>query len=243
MADIVIRRQSTRDVESGGEKFVEEESKPLKSERDMQAVTVEGFNTLGVVSTFIAGVEASCLGLTSNTDGHNLNTIEAINALLLIGIFLSTFGAITSLFAGRWFNLLQGPEVELLDHQWSCARPSPAGKSLIPEDNENLSKVFRYTPEGFFPSEHIRRMVNQCNNHKRNLILARAIFLPLQLIILGFFSFIAGMVVYVWEYRPIGTAIACTFVTFVGLSIIAALHVDFETMGALNKMSFQRPRI
>ncbi|KAG9120018.1 hypothetical protein FRC07_004663 [Ceratobasidium sp. 392] len=223
---------------------VEDDIKTVRMERDMQGVTVDGFNTLGIVSTFIAGVEAQCLSFTADPGDHRPSVVEAINALLLIGVLLSTFGAITALLAGRWFNLLQGPEVELLDHRWSCARPDPTGENDVgPGEDKALEKQFGYTPEGHLPSPHIRRMIDRCTRHKRNLILARAIFLPLHLIILGFFSFVTGLVIYTWEFRPLGTAIACTFVTAVGVGIIASLHVDFETMGALSLMSFKRPRL
>lgn len=62
-----------------------------------------GFRTLGIVSTFIAGVEAQCLGLTADADTQ-APAIQAINALLLIGLLLSAFGAVTSLLTARWFE-------------------------------------------------------------------------------------------------------------------------------------------
>ncbi|KAG8719124.1 hypothetical protein FRC08_003605 [Ceratobasidium sp. 394] len=243
-----VAPRTNNGYEKGGEPVserpVEEEIKTVRMERDMQGVTVDGFNTLGIVSTFIAGVEAQCLSFTADPEGHRPSVVEAINALLLIGVLLSTFGAITALLAGRWFNLLNGPEVELLDHRWSCARPDPTGEfDLGPGEDQALERKFGYTPEGRLPSPHIQKMIERCTRHKRNMILAKAIFLPLHLIILGFFSFVMGLVIYTWEFRPLGTAIACTFVTAVGVAIIISLHVDFETMGALNMMSFKRPRL
>ncbi|KAG9080576.1 hypothetical protein FRC06_006403 [Ceratobasidium sp. 370] len=241
-----VVQQTKNGYEKGGEPVserpVEEEIKTVRIERDMQGVTVDGFNTLGIVSTFIAGVEAQCLSFTADPGDHNPSIVEAINALLLIGVLLSTFGAITALLSGRWFNLLNGPEVELLDHRWSCARPDPSGDDDAGED-QALERKFGYTPEGRLPSPHIQKMIERCTRHKRNFILAKAIFLPLHLIILGFFSFVTGLVIYTWEFRPLGTAIACTFVAAFGVGIIVCLHVDFETMGALNMMSFKRPRI
>ncbi|KAG9102526.1 hypothetical protein FRC06_001835 [Ceratobasidium sp. 370] len=241
-----VVQQTKNGYEKGGEPVserpVEEEIKTVRIERDMQEVTVDGFNTLGIVSTFIAGVEAQCLSFTADPGDHNPSVVEVINALLLIGVLLSTFGAVTALLSGRWFNLLNGPEVELLDHRWSCARPDPTGDDDTGED-QALERKFGYTPEGRLPSPHIQKMIERCTRDKRNLILAKAIFVPLHLITLGFFSFVAGLVIYTWEFRPLGTAIACTCVTAFGVGIIVCLHVDFETMGALNMMSFKRPRV
>lgn len=65
---------------------------------------ITGFRTLGIVSTFIAGVEAQCLSLTGNAIDTQAPAIQAINALLLIGLLLSAFGAVTSLLVARWFE-------------------------------------------------------------------------------------------------------------------------------------------
>ncbi|KAG8702568.1 hypothetical protein FRC09_004667, partial [Ceratobasidium sp. 395] len=180
MSNVVIQREKPV-----VEKPSEDDIKTVRMERDMQGVTVDGFNTLGIVSTFIAGVEAQCLSFTADPGDHNPSVVEAINALLLIGVLLSTFGAVTALLAGRWFNLLNGPEVELLDHRWNCARPDNTEEYENGEGaDEALESKFGYTPEGRLPSPHLRRMIERCTHHKRNLILARVIFLPLHLIIL-----------------------------------------------------------
>jgi hypothetical protein len=61
-----------------------------------------GFRNLGIVSTFIAGVEAQCLGLVADAPNHGI--LEAVNALLIIGLLLSAFGAAISLLSARWFE-------------------------------------------------------------------------------------------------------------------------------------------
>ncbi|KAG9098607.1 hypothetical protein FRC06_006162 [Ceratobasidium sp. 370] len=190
-------------------KVEKSEVKTVKIERDMQAVTVEG-----VVSTFIAGVEAQCLSVTANVNPHD-RVVQAINALLLIGLFLSSFGAVTSLLAARWFDLLRGDEVKLLDHRWECARAEASGVApeAINQDMKSLHEKFEYTHEGALPSEEIRRQIESCKRDKRNQVIAKAMFVPFNLIALGFFSFIAGMLLYTWKFQSYPAAIACTVIT------------------------------
>ncbi|KAG9122671.1 hypothetical protein FRC07_000858 [Ceratobasidium sp. 392] len=223
-----------------------EEIKTVKIERDMQSVTVEGFRTLGVVSTFIAGVEAQCFSLVSGED-KNAPIIQSINALLLIGLLFSSFGAVTALLSARWFDLLQGDEIELLDHRWACSRAgisSETAAAPAPQRRDSgIDSKFEYTEEGDIPNQNIRAKVQACIHPHRNWILAKAIFLPFHLIVIGFFSFIVGIIIYTWKFQPLATAIVCTAVTGLGCVIVLCLHLDFETMGALNMMSFRRVRL
>lgn len=62
-----------------------------------------GFRSLGIVSTFIAGVEGQCLGLVPEPDNRN-GLLEAVKALLLVGLLMSSFGAAISLLSARWFE-------------------------------------------------------------------------------------------------------------------------------------------
>lgn len=60
-----------------------------------------GFRTLGVVSTFIAGVEAQCLSLVADTK-ISPRMCEIASTFLICGLLLSVFGAAISLLAARW---------------------------------------------------------------------------------------------------------------------------------------------
>lgn len=237
-----IRESGYGDLEKGNHNSAPQ---IVRVERDMQGVTVEGFRTLGIVSTFIAGVEAQCLSLTTgaNTEARS---IQAINALLLIGLLLSAFGAVTSLLTARWFDLLRGDELELLDHRWNCARVEQTGCGNEPkrsEGDQQLEDKYEFAQDGTLPSKSIQDQIDKCTHSKRNLILARAAFLPLYFIIVGFFSFVAGIIVYTWVFQSRPTAIICTVITVMGTLVVFCLHLDFETMGALNNMSFKRVRL
>ncbi|CEL63143.1 hypothetical protein RSOLAG1IB_05183 [Rhizoctonia solani AG-1 IB] len=105
-------------------------------EKHRQEVTVDGFRALGIVSTFIAGVESQCLGLVSEIDGHPMIS-EATSALLLIGLSLSAFGAALSLLAARWFDLLKGNELTMLEHRWQCAQKRPLSEEASFTKNES----------------------------------------------------------------------------------------------------------
>lgn len=64
------------------------------------------------------------------------------------------------------FSLLKGDELELLDYRWRIA-----SKEKASDGPEKLR-------------QEIIDQINQCKNHKRNAILARAAFIPLHLIIM-----------------------------------------------------------
>ncbi|KAG8706227.1 hypothetical protein FRC08_001183 [Ceratobasidium sp. 394] len=136
-----------------------------------------GFRTLGLVSTFIAGAESQCLGLTANRSDSNDRFVQAINALLLIGLLLSCFGAVTSLFAARWFDLLRGDEIKLLDYRWDCARAAVSGFVTGSHGCDTS-----HQPE--CKGKEIQEQIDKCKLHKRNRILAVAIFIPFYMIVL-----------------------------------------------------------
>ncbi|KAG9127557.1 hypothetical protein FRC07_012302 [Ceratobasidium sp. 392] len=145
----------------------------------MQEVTVEGFRTLGIVSTFIAGVEAQCLGLTADGDIED-RVVQAINALLLIGLLLSAFGAVTSLLVARWFDLLvREDELRLLDLQWEKARPIVTKFDTTLLEEKNIDRHERF---GARPS--IQEQIDHCTHRRKNKIVAKAAFVPLNMIAL-----------------------------------------------------------
>ncbi|CAE6451587.1 unnamed protein product [Rhizoctonia solani] len=120
----------------------------VQIERDRQGVTVEGYRTLGLVSTFIAGVESQCLGLLSDeSDRSELG--EVASALLLIGLSLSVLGAALSLLAARWFDLLKGDQIIMLEYRWACAqnnrkRSDPEAPAVdIPKELQGVIDDFK----------------------------------------------------------------------------------------------------
>ncbi|KAG8696497.1 hypothetical protein FRC09_008477 [Ceratobasidium sp. 395] len=150
-----------------------------------QRITLPGYRTLGILSTFTAGVEAQCLSLTPDNADPTDPTIQAIHAFLFIGLLLSSFGAVTSLLAA-----LKPSELELLSHQWECSWQSAAG-GIVTELVKEKVKItdpdseFQYSPlEGAGPSNAIKEQVRRCKLNTRNWLLAKAIFLPLNMIVL-----------------------------------------------------------
>ncbi|KAG8747834.1 hypothetical protein FRC10_011280 [Ceratobasidium sp. 414] len=97
-------------------------AKPVKVDRDMQTITTKGFRTLGLASTFVAGVEAQFYSVVAIIDSKDNKLLQAAGGLLLVGILFSASGAVTSLLAARWFELLSADEVVWLEHRWAYAR-------------------------------------------------------------------------------------------------------------------------
>ncbi|CAE6458029.1 unnamed protein product [Rhizoctonia solani] len=202
----------------------------VKVERDRQEVTVEGFRTLGIVSTFIAGVESQCLGLVSGVpDDKNPRLREAVSALLLTGLLLSSFGAALSLLSARWFDLLRDKQLTMLEYRWECAR------------NNRKSADLEKQPPPQAP-EKIQGEVNPKWN-LRDFLVAKAIGLALPVVFCGFYTFIVGMVLYTWMAHSLIAAVVNTVIAALGSILLVFMHLDFDFMGALSHMSFQRIRI
>ncbi|ELU42532.1 hypothetical protein AG1IA_03437 [Rhizoctonia solani AG-1 IA] len=78
-------------------------SRPVKIERDMHTITIKGFRTLGLASTFIAGVEAQFFGTIAAIDTQD-------------DIILQTSSV------DHMNRLLNAEEVGWLEHRWAYAR-------------------------------------------------------------------------------------------------------------------------
>ncbi|CAE7229096.1 unnamed protein product [Rhizoctonia solani] len=200
----------------------------VKVERDRQEVTVEGFRTLGIVSTFIAGVESQCLGMVSDIPEHP-RLSEATSALLLTGLLLSSFGAALSLLSARWFDLLKDRQLTMLEYRWACARNN--------RKSEDMEKQPVPIPE------KIREEVEALEWNWRDYLVVKAIRFAIIFVFCGFYSFIVGIVLYTWTAHSVVTAVVNTIIAVFGTIFLVFMHLDFDFMGALNLMSFYRIRL
>ena len=85
------------------------------------------------------------------------------------------------------YSLLRGDELELLDHRWNCARIEQICRKdapLRPGETQELKDKYEYAEDGTLPSIPIQKQIDECTRHKRNMILAKAAFLPLYFIIM-----------------------------------------------------------
>ncbi|KAF8608754.1 hypothetical protein BDV93DRAFT_541195 [Ceratobasidium sp. AG-I] len=190
--------------------------KSIRITRDMHSVTVKGFRTLGLASTFIAGVESQFFGVVSGFDASESALLQASNGLLLVGIVLSASGAITSFLASRWFEMLTADEVVWLEHRWAHARG---------ETKDPVPQYLRHN-YGF-----------------RNWLSAKALAIPFYMILFGALSFVTGLVVYTWDQQVRPVAIACTMVTSLCCLVVLGMYLKHEAKGVLSHMDFTRARI
>ncbi|CAE6355391.1 unnamed protein product, partial [Rhizoctonia solani] len=156
-----------------------------------------GFRTLGIVSTFIASAEAQCLGLVSDIPNHP-KLSEAANALLLVGLLLSCFGAVLSLLSARWFEVLTDDQVELLEERLTEARKRGARSSMLEDATDSVQEI---KGEGSHTT-----IEPTWKDH----LVAKAIGSALILVLCGFYTFVVGMVLYAWIARSMATAIINT---------------------------------
>lgn len=191
-------------------------TKSIRVTRDMHSVTIKGFRTLGLASTFIAGVEAQFFSVVGAADASESALLQASNGLLLVGIVLSASGAVTSLLASRWFELLSADEVVWLEHRWAYAR------------RETRSPVPQYLRHSY---------------GMRNWFVAKALATPFYMILFGALSFVTGLVVYTWALQVRPVAIACTVVTSLCCVVVLCMYLKYEAKGVLSHMNFTRIRI
>lgn len=188
---------------------------------------MEGYRTLGLVSTFIAGVESQCLGLLSGESNHS-GLGEAASALLLIGLSLSALGAALSLLAARWFDLLTGDQIIMLEYRWACA-----------QSNRKRSDPEAPPVEIDIPKE-IQGNINTFKWNWRDYLVAKAVGSAVIIVFCGFLTFIVGMVIYTWMAHSLITAIANTIVATLGTFLLVCMHLHFEVTETLQIMSFKR---
>ncbi|CAE7078783.1 unnamed protein product [Rhizoctonia solani] len=191
---------------------------PIKVARDMHMITTKGFRTLGLASTFIAGVEAQFFSIVATMNIQDNVMLQASSGLLLVGILLSAFGAIGAFISSRWFELLTAEEVEWLEHRWAYARRE-TNRPIPPGQN----------------SRHPHRL--------RNWLVAKSLMMPFYLILFGCLSFVVGVILYTWatQIRPI--ALACTVVTGLCGFVILGMYLKFEAKGVLSSTNFTRVRL
>ncbi|CEL63142.1 hypothetical protein RSOLAG1IB_05182 [Rhizoctonia solani AG-1 IB] len=197
----------------------------------MQEVTVEGYRTLGIVSTFIAGVESQCIGLVSDLPDHP-KISEAASALLLIGLTLSSFGAALSLLSARWFDLLRGNQLVMLEYRWECAR-----------NNKKRADIEAQIPIPPEIREEVEKYKDRRYRLSKDYAVAKAVSLAPPFVFAGFYTFIIAMVLYTWAAHSLTASIVNTFVAALGTILVVCMHLDFDFMGSLQDMSFKRPRI
>ncbi|QRV94209.1 cytidylyltransferase domain-containing protein [Ceratobasidium sp. AG-Ba] len=188
-------------------------TKSVKIDRDMQTVRVKRFRNIGLASTFVAGVEAQFYGVISSLDWKDDPLLQAANGLLLVGILFSASGAVTSLLAARWYELLSADDAIWLEHRWAHAR----GEVSTPVPQR---RGYRYPI--------------------RNWVVAKALSLPFYMILLGALSFVVSVVVYTWAYQPRPIAIACTTVAGPAQALsVQSFHNDSPPFTGTNERTLE----
>ncbi|CAE6438705.1 unnamed protein product [Rhizoctonia solani] len=193
-------------------------SRPVKIERDMHTITTKGFRTLGLASTFIAGVEAQFFGTIAAIDTQDDIILQTSSGFLLVGILFSSFGAIAAFLSARWFELLNAEEVGWLEHRWAYAR-------------RETDK-----PIPWVQSLRVRYRV-------RNWFVAKSLMLPFYMILFGGIFFVAGVVLYTWATQPRLISVLCTVVTGLCGLVILGMYLKFEAKGVLSHTNFTRVRL
>ncbi|CAE6462631.1 unnamed protein product [Rhizoctonia solani] len=204
---------------------------PLKLREDIQKVTIEGFRTLGIVSTFVAGVEAQCLGLISDVSGHP-RLSEAASALLLVGLSLTAFGAALSLLSARWFELLTGKELDLLRDRVMAARI---------KSRNHIDDIYVASASG--QVEKPQDVYYESGPTWKDHLVARAVGSTTMIVFCGFYTFVVGMTIYGWIAHSVVAAAVNTFVAMLGTALIVIMHLNFDAKAVLNLMRFERVRI
>ncbi|QRV97712.1 hypothetical protein RhiJN_25731 [Ceratobasidium sp. AG-Ba] len=91
--------------------------------------------------------------------------------------------------------------------------------------------------------DEVKNAVDECKKKWRNWILARAIFVPFLLTILGFCSFVVSMITYTWKSQPVSAAAIATIASIAGFFSMFCMYLDYEAFGVISEMRFGRLRI
>ncbi|EUC53550.1 transmembrane protein, putative, partial [Rhizoctonia solani AG-3 Rhs1AP] len=95
----------------------------IEAGRAIKKSLIEGYRSLGTASIFAAGVESQCIGLvTDAANNANPKLMEIANALLLVGLLLSSFGTALAFLTANWYEYLEGVQLEALAYRWAHAK-------------------------------------------------------------------------------------------------------------------------
>ncbi|KAB5589523.1 hypothetical protein CTheo_7030 [Ceratobasidium theobromae] len=211
-----------------------------KADKEM---LVGRFRALGVMSTFVAGVEAQCLGLILWPENKS-GLLEVVRALLLAGLLLSLFGAALSVFLARWVEVLGAGGRMILSYQRNCERMYPrwvkewnekvaSEKQKPKKDREDVSMLAGYKWIQEKENRLLDELVNyyipnaQITNSTFFKIICEIVRFALDqvapFVFYGFFLCVLGMTLYTWAARSQVTAIVCTIMTTAGFAAILLL--------------------
>ncbi|KEP51660.1 putative transmembrane protein [Rhizoctonia solani 123E] len=87
-----------------------------RASRARTKLIVDGFSTLALIATFLAGSQAQLLSDT-NDDNEGALSI-ATSAAFFGGLIFSVFTAILATLSGRWFSILREDDADYLSSRW-----------------------------------------------------------------------------------------------------------------------------
>jgi len=191
----------------------------VDAENDLEAENVrktlqKGYQSLALIATFLSGVEAQIIAYTLADGDKGGHAYQAFNALLLIAIMLSMFGAVTATLSMRWYSIVPKPSVKLL------AQRRFYDQGQIPQDLPDLI--------------HCETIAEQ--------LVAFALSSCLYLTSAGFLIFVAGLLTYTWARQTHVVAIVTSVAALCGLSCMCLFYVPFEFKYVVHNLHFFRFR-
>ncbi|KDN39275.1 hypothetical protein RSAG8_08910, partial [Rhizoctonia solani AG-8 WAC10335] len=194
----------------------------IEAGRAIKKSLIEGYRSLGTASIFAAGVESQCIGLVTDAASKASPRLMGIaNAFLLTGLILSSFGTALAFLTANWYEYLEGVQLEALAYRWTHAK-----RILIQDNRKEVPLV-----------EPPELTSQRCS--WKDYMVSVAMSSVLSIIMLGSYSFITGMILYIWGAHPLPTAIINTTVAVIGTVLISCMYLNSERLGVLKVMSFK----
>ncbi|KAJ8582683.1 hypothetical protein M405DRAFT_937641 [Rhizopogon salebrosus TDB-379] len=162
------------------------------------------YTALAIVAVFAAGVQAQVL-LSSMSETSP--AMQVANTLFFIGLLSDVFGAVLSLVAARWFQMLASTEVHYL-HERFVAKKG--------RDAERPSMSFN------------------------DIWMAYSIRITTYVVLLGIFSFVAGLMVLIWAQQPLAVRVICTVFCITLLVFLPASYFRHSRLNVASRIHLTR---
>jgi hypothetical protein len=200
--------------------------------------------------TFLAGVQAAILGVTSTQTGV---AAQIVNGFFFAGLVADIGAAVLSAASQRWFEMIRPDEAEhaydYLKETHSETRSDEIEQIVV---GEKANSLFSQTEnvageEMREEAEHVNGSVSPSatwTTVKRYCSIERWVLLalkaPLNAALLGFGFMLAGVMLWVWSHEALVANVLCTVLCVLVVILLPSFRIPHDRRETLRLFKLQR---
>ncbi|KAF8337139.1 hypothetical protein F5887DRAFT_985412 [Amanita rubescens] len=209
-----------------------------------------GYNNLAIICTFLAGVQAAILGVTSTQTGV---AAQIVNGFFFAGLVADIGAAVLSAASQRWFEMIRPDEAEhafdYLQETHSGTRSDEIEQIVVGEKTNSLSSQTENVAGKERPEEadHVNGAASPSatwTTLKRYCSIERWVLLalktPLNAALLGFGFMLAGVMLWVWSHEALVANVLCTVLCALVVILLPSFRIPHNRRETLRLFKLQR---